>query len=303
MQGYTETHTGTHTGTHIHTHTHRDRDTHTGTRTGMDVQKERVPTASGPHVSAAPPACSTPPPRIPLHPSARRHRPTPWPLVAEAASSRSCPCCVCFFYKSHFLPSPDKNAGLGLPGNNGPSQESWGGGEAVRVYPLYALIAGPNQGDQRPGARVTHHPPPLRGCGPARWWRLSWEGLVNQELITQLRGSQHLPCGEKEKVSDDLRSRRHTGCPAGADTKLSSKLPGKEDLETRKEQTNRQKEPKACESWQLQGRKPGSLLAGNLGSPARAVNLRASELCDLGQNHLTSLSHSFLNHKVKILTV
>lgn len=48
--------------------------------------------------------------------------------------------CVCF--KSHFLPSPDKNAGLGLPGNNGPSQESWSGGEAVMVYPLHALIAG-----------------------------------------------------------------------------------------------------------------------------------------------------------------
>ena len=114
------------------------------------------------------------------------------------------------FFKSHFLPSPDKNAGLGLPGNNGTNQESWGGGEAVRVYSLHALIAGPNQGDQQPGARVTHHPPSLQGCGPARWWRLSWGGLVNQELITQLRGSQHLPWGEKEKVSDDLRSRRHT---------------------------------------------------------------------------------------------
>lgn len=125
---------------------------------------------------------------------------------------------------------------------------------------------------------------------------------MNQELITQLRGSQHLPWGEKEKVSDELRSRRHMGRPEGADVKLSSKLPGKEDLETRKE-SKQAKEPKVCESWQLQRRKPGSLLAGNLSSPARGVNLGASELCDLGQNHLTSQSHSFLNHKAKILTV
>ena len=46
-----------------------------------------------------------------------------------------------------------------------------------------------------------------------------------------------------------------------------------------------------------------SFLAGSLSSPARGVNLGASELCDLGQNHLTSQSHSFLNHKAKILTV
>ena len=59
---------------------------------------------------------------------------------------------------------------------------------------------------------------------------------------------------------------------------------------------------KWLESWQLRGRKSGSLLAGNLGSPAWGVNLRTSDLCDLGQKHLTSLSHSFLNHQVKILT-
>lgn len=58
---------------------------------------------------------------------------------------------------------------------------------------------------------------------------------MNQELITQLRGSQHFPWGEKGKVSDKLRSRRHMGRPEGADVKFSSKLPGKEDLETRKE--------------------------------------------------------------------
>lgn len=54
------------------------------------------------------------------------------------------------------------------------------------------------------------------------------------ELITQLRGSQHLPWGEKEKVSDAALP-RHTVRPAGSDVKLSSKLPGQEGLETRKE--------------------------------------------------------------------
>ena len=157
------------------------------------------------------------------------------------------------FFKSHFLPTPDKNAGLGLPGNNGTSQESWGGGKAVIVHPLHALIAGPHQGDRQPGARVTHHLPSVWVGGPARWWRLPWGGLVNQELITQLRGFQHLPWGKKKKVSDAALP-RHTVRPAGSDVKLSSKLPGQEGLETRKE-TNRQKEPN--------GWSPGSCGGGN----------------------------------------